>query len=340
MRSTPSLLPLVAACALALSAFSAQVAQASEIPGYVQTPQGAMISAGSAPIDKALSTIIPEPYRIELDSRVPRDWVVSWQAGANWMQVLNNALNPMGLVVDPQWGSSVIRVRYVGTGAYVDATSNATIRTAATSGAHMPTLTGASGHEWDWRAPYPPKTPIRLDSAVMRLLPKDLQNASLAMQGVDTSALVRWRPGMSRYDALVSVLDSVGAVASVSKDMVKISPRVAAQPPQPAQEAGPVQVAMPMRSIAQPAPAPSGLSIVAGQPVGRQMKDQAAAQGWHVVWELNHDWIAPSNTVLAGSFEDAASKAVEAMAAEGAPVRATVYTANRTIVISQNGANK
>lgn len=315
-----------------------------------------MIAAGHAPMDKALSTLIPEPYRIELDARVPRDWVVSWPAGDNWMQVLSSALAPMGLTVDPDWGNSTIRIRFAPSKpASADpATASSADRVLPLqerqTDSAVPTLTGADGKEWMQRAPYPPKEPIRLDSAVLRLLPPDWQKAAVAIQGVDTSERVRWPAGVSRYDAMLSVLRAVGAVARIEPDTVRIFPRAALEraptAPVPAESysrvalvTAPAGRPIPLPAAAS-APAPAqGLHLVAGQPVGRQMKEQGAAQGWQVVWNIDHDWLAPADTTLSGTFDQAVRQAVEAMAAEGAPIRATVYTANHTIVISQNGEN-
>ncbi len=71
---------------------------------------GSGIPLGSAPIETALSRIIPRPYAIELDERIPTNWIVSWPAGQDWMAVLKQALSPMGIKVVPRWDRNTIQV--------------------------------------------------------------------------------------------------------------------------------------------------------------------------------------------------------------------------------------
>jgi hypothetical protein len=332
---------LVAAAIFSLLAVQSATAADVDLGSSTPVIRTGMISGGSAPIEKALATLIPEPYRIELDTRIPRNWVVVWQPGTNWMDVLKSALAPMGIVVSPDWGNSVIRVRYqptVQVASHSQAQPVAFTTSRENGDLHVvDVLSGAVGREWNERAPYPPKGLIRFDSAVMRLLPPSLRNATLALQGVDTSMMVRWHPGASRREAMIDVLRAAGAVAHISADEVRVMPKADTSS---RAEVKAVQTAIqpePVTPSAAPVAPISGLDLSAGQPIGMQIKKQAAAQGWTVVWNVDRDWIVPSNTRIDGAIDAAITSAVKAMAAQGAPIHATVYTANHTIVIAQNG---
>ena len=88
-------------------------AHASELSnawGHQRMQEAMSVQGGSAPIEQALSTIIPAPYKIELDKSVPSSMVVVWPAGDDWMGVLRHALAPMSIYVEPDWKHNVIRV--------------------------------------------------------------------------------------------------------------------------------------------------------------------------------------------------------------------------------------
>lgn len=100
---------LCAALAVALvpAGAIAQAAADWEVPTM---PVPGAVVAGSAPIEQALARIIPGPYRIELDKAVPTSAVLVWAGGSNWMDVLRNAVAPMGLLVSADWQTNTIRV--------------------------------------------------------------------------------------------------------------------------------------------------------------------------------------------------------------------------------------
>jgi hypothetical protein len=70
----------------------------------------ASVAGGQAPIDQALSTIIPAAYRIALDQSVPSTAIIVWPAGDDWMKVLRAAVAPLDLYVEPDWTNNVIRI--------------------------------------------------------------------------------------------------------------------------------------------------------------------------------------------------------------------------------------
>lgn len=73
-------------------------------------PSATSVAAGHAPIEQALSTIIPKPYRIALDQSIPASAMVVWPAGTDWMKVLRAAVAPLDLYVEPDWSSNIIRI--------------------------------------------------------------------------------------------------------------------------------------------------------------------------------------------------------------------------------------
>jgi hypothetical protein len=93
---------------------ASQLSQAWDQPPTVQA--GLSVQAGSAPIEQALSTIIPAPYHIELDRSVPTAAVIVWPAGSDWMMVLRAAVAPLDLYVEPDWQNNTIRVVHLSPG--------------------------------------------------------------------------------------------------------------------------------------------------------------------------------------------------------------------------------
>jgi hypothetical protein len=100
---------LCAALAVALVPAGA-IAQAAADWEAPTMPVPGVVVAGSAPIEQALARIIPGPYRIELDKAVPTSAVLVWSGGSNWMDVLRNAVAPMGLLVSADWQTNTVRI--------------------------------------------------------------------------------------------------------------------------------------------------------------------------------------------------------------------------------------
>ncbi|KVS13920.1 pilus assembly protein [Burkholderia multivorans] len=68
-----------------------------------------------------------------------------------------------------------------------------------------------------------------------------------------------------------------------------------------------------------------------------QLQSWAARAGWTVVWDVQQDWIVPNSATFPGGFESAAQQVIEALAANGADVRADLYTGNKSMVVHQAG---
>lgn len=71
-----------------------------------------IVKSGMAVVDVAMSKIIPSPYRILIDSSVPSSMMVVWHDGNNWMEVLKDAVAPMGLVATPEWNNNTVTIAW------------------------------------------------------------------------------------------------------------------------------------------------------------------------------------------------------------------------------------
>ncbi|WP_261531653.1 toxin co-regulated pilus biosynthesis Q family protein [Burkholderia multivorans] len=78
-------------------------------------------------------------------------------------------------------------------------------------------------------------------------------------------------------------------------------------------------------------------ALVAGQSIQTQLQSWASRAGWTVVWDVQQDWIVPNSATFPGGFESAAQQVIEALAANGADVRADLYTGNKSMVVHQAG---
>ncbi|AOI94163.1 pilus assembly protein [Burkholderia pseudomultivorans] len=68
-----------------------------------------------------------------------------------------------------------------------------------------------------------------------------------------------------------------------------------------------------------------------------QLQSWAARAGWTVVWDVQQDWIVPNAATFVGDFVSAAQQVIEALASNGADIRADLYTGNRSMVVHQAG---
>jgi hypothetical protein len=82
-----------------------------------------------------------------------------------------------------------------------------------------------------------------------------------------------------------------------------------------------------------PPPLPTW-SLPAGQLVGRQISAWGQSAGWHVIWNVGQDWPVPRASNFQGTFSGAASQVIEDLAAQGAPIHATFYRGNHTLVVT------
>lgn len=84
-----------------------------------------------------------------------------------------------------------------------------------------------------------------------------------------------------------------------------------------------------------PAPPPAQVWVLpAGSLVGKQLSEWGEKAGWHVIWNYKQDWTIPTSASFEGSFKSAATKVLQTLSAEGAPIHGTFYQGNQTLVVA------
>lgn len=93
--------------------------------------------------------------------------------------------------------------------------------------------------------------------------------------------------------------------------------------------------------IAEPkAAAPTSTwTLTAGNTIREELQTWGAKAGWTVLWELDKDWVVPANTTFTGDYQTAADSVLNTVAANGALIRATFYTGNKTLLVFGPGRN-
>lgn len=61
-------------------------------------------------IDRALTRLVPSPYRAMVDSSVPASTVLTWTASSDWLRALHEATLAAGLRVRPLFEAGVLEV--------------------------------------------------------------------------------------------------------------------------------------------------------------------------------------------------------------------------------------
>jgi len=374
-QSSAVLVAALLVCGAAHAQSSAQLwASAQPMPSTTTGPTLGVGQGGSAPVETALATIIPQPYRIELDARVPTTMIVNWTQGEDWMQVLQTALGPLGLVATPNWSTNTILVTLRAQPAPVanplaatatapaqtpamTPAANSEVAVAATPITSLSTppeamqaaqgtppvvdpIVGATDPAWNHPAPKMPDHPVTLSDAVMRLMPLSMTGTQLEIEAVNDAAKVGWLNGQTRIEAMRTVLLSRGLHAVIQGQNMKISPvaPIAAMAKQASKaEHRPAQGPA---IVAMPTVSVQHWTIDDGQAISDALKDWAKKAGWSVVWNLHDDWSAPHATDFTGNFVDAAGDAIKALANNGADVRGTFYQTNKTLVVSAGGSHE
>lgn len=81
-------------------------------------------------------------------------------------------------------------------------------------------------------------------------------------------------------------------------------------------------------------------TLVAGQPIGRNLQTWAEQAGWTVVWQVRNDWIVPSGLSYTGSFAEAAETVIKTLAENGAVVDFKTYEGNKLFRVWGAGAQQ
>lgn len=141
--------------------------------------------------------------------------------------------------------------------------------------------------------------------------------------------------------------DGVGAVANPSAISAPPADTAAPTISSPAAAGAKPAIAMPTTPALSPAseevvamPAADAFSLVAGQSLQMQLAAWAKRAGWSVAWNLPDDFIVPGGRTYTSDFMASITRVVETLAANGADVRADIWTGNRSVVIHQNGATQ
>ena len=348
------LLKLAVATALVCSL---PAAMADVLPGQAQ----------SARLPTALALIVPQPYEINVDNSIPTDTRLSWGEQGDWEQQLRQAAESAGLGVRfnaPAHALLIFRLPgihrvAVGLPAAQAQTSSPGMPAAAALAtltppepretAQEPTMQPArseatSAKGWSMLAPAMPSRTVHLIDAIQMLMPPSLApSLELEVLAANLNAPAHWAPG-TRWDALQSMLRGMGLQARQDGKTLRIAPVTEFDPKTAAAQ----QTAAPQRPLV-PAAAPAPVTSIpvfkpiplwalkANQAISVGLDAWARASGWKVVWNVPQDWLVPNTVQFQGDFRVAATQVIQALAANGADIRADVYTANKTLVVHAAG---
>lgn len=74
-----------------------------------------------------------------------------------------------------------------------------------------------------------------------------------------------------------------------------------------------------------------------GETIRSELTKWAKDSDWSLVWQLDKDWVIPSNSQFSGGFDVAAAKVVETLSSNGVLIHANFYSSNKTLVITGPG---
>ncbi len=336
---------------------SLPAAMADVLPGQPQ----------SARLLTALALIAPQPYEINVDNSIPTDTRLSWGEQGDWEQQLRQAAESAGLGVRFNAPGHALlifrlprihRVR-VGLPAEPAQTSSPGMPAAAATAtltlpeprepAHGPAMQPApseatSAKGWSMPAPAMPSRTVHLIDAIQMLMPPSLApSLQLEVLAANLNAPAHWAHG-TRWGALQSMLRGMGLQACLDGKTLRIAPVTESAPKAAATQ----QTAAPQRQVV-PAVAPAAVrsipvfkpiplwTLKANQAISLGLDAWAHASGWKVVWNVPQDWLVPNTVQFQGDFRAAATQVIQALAANGADIRADVYNANKTLVVHAAG---
>lgn len=350
------LLKLAVATALVCSL---PAAMADVLPGQPQ----------SARLLTALALIVPQPYEINVDNSIPTDTRLSWGEQGDWEQQLRQAADSAGLGVRfnvPAHALLIFRLPRihrvtVGLPAAPAQTSSPGMAAAAAPAAltsrepkpretaQEPTMQpapsmAARGGVWSMPAPAMPARAVHLIDAIQMLMPPSLApSLELEVLAANLNAPAHWAPG-TRWGALQAMLRGMGLQAGLDGKTLRIAPgtesalkaAAAQQTVAPQRPVVPAAAPAAVRSIPVFKPIPLW-TLKANQAISVGLDAWAGASGWKVVWNVPQDWLVPNTVQFQGDFRAAATQVIQALAANGADIRADVYTANKTLVVHAAG---
>lgn len=144
---------------------------------------------------------------------------------------------------------------------------------------------------------------------------------------------IRFAPYLPRYtpppaNPVPVVTADVRNAVPVSKEL----PGVPAThvPPASTDAVAPAASLSPSESVAS-------FRLEAGAPLESQLAAWAKQAGWTLLWNIEPGWVVPGAADFGTDFETAVTKAIEALAANGADVRADGYRENHVFVVHEAG---
>ena len=297
-------------------------------PAASMPSSGYSIRAGYAPIDQALATIVPAPYRILIDRRVSRSAVLVWRSGNDWMHVLTNALAPMGLSVRANWSTNTVEI------------FPASAATPALASAAAPLRMPASSKGGDMAAE--PLTSSAMMAAAPAVAPhpaaRALVAATPAHPAPAAASTAAWPAPTPRVRAGTLVAGPVKPVHPTEQVFVKggnnRAPVLVASTGHPSAHADAHADGVRVAAVHHAFDGPYVLP--AGEMLSRAMAGYAAKFGWHLQWLVGTDYkLTAPFPVPRGSLEHGVLYIVTVYQSQGGMlgVQPFFYAPNHVVAI-------
>jgi Toxin co-regulated pilus biosynthesis protein Q len=163
--------------------------------------------------------------------------------------------------------------------------------------------------------------------------PWDVVLASLIAPLADVTANIDWTAHHVMFAHVDIPPEKASATAAASS---AATPQV----PAPASNASGTAAAAPASDAAViVTPVAPSFDLVAGASVQSQLQGWAERAGWSVTWNTSDDWIVPHANSYGTDFEEAITKVISQMQANGADIRGDVWRGNHTVVVDKAGVN-
>lgn len=214
-------------------------ASLAEAWSWPTMPPSLAVPAGTDTIENALLRIVPAPYKITLDRRVPASAVLVWGAGDNWFLVLEKALLPLGLDAEADWAHNTVTIRGPNSGRSMpvrpSSTASSMNHSAETKGAAELAASSASSTPHSNALPKVSVSPVVLPLEVVgdRFTVEAGQrlSASLAEYAETFDWTLRWEtatdypvdasfsiPAMTLADAMEFIFDTYQSQGGLTRD--------------------------------------------------------------------------------------------------------------------------
>ncbi|VTU46189.1 Toxin co-regulated pilus biosynthesis protein Q (plasmid) [Variovorax sp. SRS16] len=230
------------------------------------------VAAGQDSLHRALAKIVPEPFEVNVDSRIPADTVLRWDDSVDWMAALKQAAAKSNLMLRPRWDAGLIDV-VPGPKPAVKAVDP------------TPTVAAAA----------PVSAPVAVVAAVT--MPRTSGPAATGLMPTSAAA--------PAPVATMAPTSAPGPVAATAPTLTNVAttvtkPAVAERKPEPEK----------ISQIAKPTPvkAPTGPTWsvqIKDLNLATTFQRWAAVAGWKVRWDADKHVMVEAPDSFTGSFEDA-----------------------------------